>query len=111
MDDDLNTPRALAALFDLARDINRGREESKNLRPAQKALTDLSGVLGLTLEQPASAASLEVDPFVKLLVQTRADLRSSGQFEIADKIREELSALGVALEDTPQGTEWRRTVS
>ena len=111
MDDDLNTPRALAALFDLARDINRGREEGKNLRPVQKALTDLSGVLGLTLEQPASAASLEVDPFVKLLVQTRADLRSSGQFEIADKIREELSALGVALEDTPQGTEWRRTVS
>ena len=110
MDDDLNTPRALAALFDLAREINRGRDVGQDLRPAQKALTDLSGVLGLTLEQPASAATLEVDPFVKLLVQTRADLRAAGQYELADKIRDELSELGVALEDTPQGTEWRRSL-
>ena len=108
MDDDLNTPRALASLFDLARDINRGRENGREVAPAQDALKSLAAVLGLTLQQAVDTATEDVDAIVKLLVEIRADLRTVGQYDLADKIRSRLLDLGVALEDTPQGTEWRR---
>ena len=49
MDEDLNTPAGLAALFDLARDINRGRDEGRKVDEAQATLRELAGVLGLTL--------------------------------------------------------------
>ena len=62
MDDDLNTPRALAALFDAARDINRGREGGQDVRDAQEVLRELSGVLGLTLREPGPAGSADIAP-------------------------------------------------
>ena len=108
MDDDLNTPRALAALFDLARDINRGREEGLAVSDGQAALKQLAGVLGLTLGEPEPGDTADIGPFVELLVRVRADLRAAKQFELADKLRRELDALGVTLEDKPAGTEWRR---
>ena len=108
MDDDLNTPRALATLFDLARDINRGREQGRELAPAQDVLRSLAAVLGLTLQEPAEGAAEDVDAVVKLLVEIRTDLRTVGQFDLADKIRSRLLDIGLALEDTPHGTEWRR---
>jgi cysteinyl-tRNA synthetase len=106
MDDDLNTPRALAALFDLARDINRGREEGHGVRSAQDALRELAGVLGLTLREPESK-SADVAPFIELLLETRSELRAAKRYDMADKIRARLAQLGVTLEDTPQGTTWK----
>ena len=109
MDDDLNTPRALAALFDLAREINRGREEGQEVGRAQSVLRDLAGVLGLTLQEPEFAAEKGVAPFVQLLIEVRSDLRAAGQYELADSLRQRLAELGVVLEDSPQGTEWKHT--
>ena len=106
MDDDLNTPRALAALFDLAREINRGRETGADVVAAQQALTELAGILGLELADSTEAADTSAGPFIQLLVDLRSDLRAARQFEQADRIRDELANLGVALEDTPAGTEW-----
>ena len=106
MDDDLNTPRALAALFDLAREINRGRETGADVVAAQQALTELAGILGLELADSAEDADTSASPFIQLLVDLRSDLRAARQFEQADRIRDELANLGVALEDTPAGTEW-----
>ena len=106
MDDDLNTPRALAALFDLAREINRGRETGADVVAAQQALTELAGILGLELADSAEDADTSAGPFIQLLVDLRSDLRAARQFEQADRIRDELANLGVALEDTPAGTEW-----
>jgi cysteinyl-tRNA synthetase len=106
MDDDLNTPRALATLFDLARDINRGREEGHGVRIAQDALRELAGVLGLTLREPESK-SADVAPFIELLLETRSELRAAKSYDMADKIRARLAELGVTLEDTPQGTTWK----
>ena len=106
MDDDINTPRALAALFDLVREINRGRERGANISKAQDTLRELAGVLGLTLEDPQTDGA-EAAPFIQTLVDVRAELRSARQFQLADNIRDRLTELGVTLEDSPEGTTWR----
>ncbi len=107
MDDDLNTPQALASLFDLARDINRRREEGQGVGAAQVALRELAGLLGLTLSEPHPEETIEVAPFVELLMETRSELRNARRYDLADKIRNRLAELGVTLEDTPRGTEWK----
>ncbi len=109
MDDDFNTPQALATLFDLATHINRARDHGVKGEPferAQATLRELLGVLGFTLEQPRGA-DLSIAPFVDLLIRVRADLRKAKQFALADSIRNELGTLGVVLEDSPAGTTWR----
>jgi len=108
MDDDLNTPRALAALFDLVRDINRGREEGLDVGSAQETLKELTGVLGLTLREPQGQDGAEAEPFIQLLVDIRSELRDAKQYELGDSVRKRLAGLGVVLEDTPKGTEWRQ---
>ncbi len=107
MDDDLNTPQALAALFDMAREINRLAGEGANVSEACALLRELGGVLGLRLEQAESGGTGDIAPFVQLLVDTRAALRVEKQFALADDLRDRLAGLGVVLEDTPRGTEWR----
>ena len=106
MDDDLSTPQALAALFDLAREIHRARDEGQGASAAGAVLRELSAVLGLTL-QPRGTAG-DAAPFIDLLVDTRRLLRSAKNFELADGIRDRLAGLGVQLEDGPEGTVWKR---
>ncbi len=108
MDDDLNTAQALATLFDLARAINQARDEGaggETFFAAQDALKELAGVLGLKLE--AEAKGVAIIPFIDLLVSVREELRAAKSYQLSDKIREELSKLGVILEDEPGGTTWR----
>ena len=107
MDDDLNTPRALAVLFDLARDINREAGNGLKVRESQKILESLAGVLGLTFEEDVSGSSTEAAPFIDLLIDLRSRLRNEKQFEIADQVRNQLSELGVAIEDSAEGTSWK----
>ena len=75
MDDDLNTPRALAAVFDLAREINRTSEAEGRVLEARRLLRELSGVLGLTLEEPTASDSGDVSEFAGLLDDLRPDLK------------------------------------
>ena len=103
LDDDFNTPQALAVLFDLAHGINRVPAGSAD--GARVALRELAGVLGLTLTA-AETGSQEAAPFIELLIQTRSELRAERQYALADGIRARLAELGVALEDTATGTEW-----
>jgi cysteinyl-tRNA synthetase len=109
LEDDLNTAPGVAALFDLAREINRTRDEGGEVGAAQTALRDLAAVLGLTLAESTSAsdAQLAARPFVDLLIEVRRDLRTAKQYALADQIRARLAELGVTLEDSPQGTTWR----
>jgi cysteinyl-tRNA synthetase len=135
MDDDFNTAQALAALFELAREINRGREEKCDVTAAQNTLRELTGVLGFTLEEPKKPP-LEAGPFIallkelssqfnetprhdpqmkveqliQLLIETRENLRKARQWQLADTVRQRLTGLGIALEDTPKGTIWKRTL-
>jgi len=84
----------------------RARDEGRSIREAQAVLRELAGVLGLTLaeeERQVAAA-----PFIELLMELREDLRRAKQFDLADSIRSRLSELGVALEDSREGTVWKR---
>jgi len=105
MDDDLNTSGAIAAMFDLAREINRGRDEGRAIEDAQATLRELAGVLGLTLVEPEAGQA--VGPFIDLLVELRTELRGKREFELADRIRKRLEEAGVTLEDGAEGTRWR----
>ena len=109
MEDDLNTPRAIAALFDLAHDINRQRQDGSSVEQAQRTLCGLASILGLTLQPRHSEQVGDIDPLIKILIDTRADLRAKKQYALADRIRKKLADTGYELEDTPTGTEWRRT--
>jgi len=113
MDDDFNTPNALAALFDFARAINRARDEgaaARDVEAAQTKLRALMTVLGLRSEaEPANDTGQAAEPFIELLLQVRRDLRAAKQWQLADTIRDSMTKLGVALEDSAQGTIWRWT--
>ena len=107
MDADLNTPQALAALFDLAREINRARKSGTGVGQAEEALRGLGNVLGFTFRQPRGKGEGDAKPFVDLLVSIRSELRTAKQYSLADQIRDRLAELGIALEDTSQGTLWK----
>ncbi len=110
MDDDFGTPQAIAALFDLSRDVNTYLDGVDS--PSREAVSYLvglyeelaGGILGIL---PFSKEETrEVEPFIDLLVEVRSELRKKREFELADRIRQRLAELGVALRDTRTGTEW-----
>ena len=105
MDHDFNSPQALAALFDLAREINRAIDQSADPGEAQQTLRELAGVLGFSFEK--AQVDLAAKPFIDLLVSLRTELRKEKHWQMADRIRVSLKDLGVVLEDTPQGTVWK----
>ena len=111
MDDDMNTSKAIAVLFDLARDIQRGREQKQDISGALATLQELAGVLGLTLKGRETVVSDDASAFIDLLVETRRGLRDAKQFALADRIRDRLMDLGVQLEDNASGTQWKRRLS
>jgi len=110
MDDDFNTPNALAALFDFARAINRAKDEGAgagDVTAAQAKLRGLMSVLGLRGGPASTGEGQAAAPFIELLLEVRRDLRAAKQWQLADKVRNGMTKLGVALEDTSQDTTWR----
>ena len=108
MDDDFNTSAAIAVLFDLVRIINQARSEGateSQLEPAQAAFSELMKVLGFKLEIETQTNS-NADPFIELLIALRTELRTQKLFALSDKIRNDLKALGVIIEDSKDGTSW-----
>jgi cysteinyl-tRNA synthetase len=108
MDDDFNTPEAMAVLFDLANDVNK----TKSIASAT-LLKQLGAVLGLLqrdvdsfLQGDAQASETALD--VEALIQARLDAKKAKNFAEADSIRKQLNDAGIVLEDTPQGTTWRK---
>jgi cysteinyl-tRNA synthetase len=105
MEEDLNTAQALAVLFDLAREINRGRDAGRAVGQAIETLRELGDVLGLRLD--ASSNAMAAAPFIELLIDLRKELREAKQYALADRIRNGLTELGIVLEDGPAGTSWK----
>ncbi len=105
MDDDFDTPKAVAVLFDLARQINSARDTGKDIQKPQSLLIKLANILGLTLDQQNYEPD-EAKPFIELLISIRKRLREEKQFVLADEIRNGLGELGVTIEDKPEGATW-----
>ncbi len=97
MDDDFNTPQAVAAIFDLARDINRVSDEGMDVAQAQETLRELCELLGLTLKEPEKA--IEAGPFVELLAELQTEVTGAEPAlaaEVFDSARVPLPADDVA---------------
>jgi cysteinyl-tRNA synthetase len=106
MDDDFNTPEAMAALFDLARAINQTADSGGDVKDAQAELRRLGeDLMGLKLEAAASFQPGEAEQaLVQSLIDDRAALRKAKQFALADRIRGSLDEIGIILEDSNDGT-------
>ncbi|MEE1352938.1 MAG: cysteine--tRNA ligase [Acutalibacteraceae bacterium] len=108
MDDDLNTADALAAVFELVRDINTlvldGKASEGLATFASEEFDELTGVLGLVYNREKEDIDIEIEH----KIEERNRARAEKDFATADAIRDELKAQGIILEDTPQGVKWHR---
>lgn len=105
MDDDFNTAEALAVLFDLANEVNKTKSAETGA-----LLKGLADVVGLLQRDPVVYLQGESDNVLDIdaLIVQRNDAKKAKNFTDADRIRKELAEAGIVLEDTPQGTIWRR---
>ena len=108
MDDDFNTPLALAHVIELTKLINQARADGAldaQLKPALAILRELTDVWGLILEDKEIGNS-DVEPFIKLLIELRMEARAQKNWALSDRVRDGLKTLGVTLEDSKEGTSW-----
>ena len=107
MEDDLNTGEALGAVFELVRDLNTNITGVKSKELTEYAITvfdELMNVLGLLYNRKTAS----LDDEIEALIEARNEARKSKNWAEADRIRDELKAQGIVLEDTPQGVKWHR---
>jgi cysteinyl-tRNA synthetase len=109
MDDDFGTPRAVSILFDLVREGNRIVDDGGDASVIAGAVAEIVTVLGLNdaEEAPRPAESL-TDAEIEALLAQRNDARDEKRFDVADEIRDRLSAAGISIEDGPHGSRWVR---
>ncbi|MEW6207156.1 MAG: cysteine--tRNA ligase [Acidobacteriota bacterium] len=108
MNNDLNTAEALAALFDMRRDINTAMDEGEFGEEDKERVLELIERLDLVFGIMGEEKHEMLDPEIESLIEERNSARRSRNFRRADEIRDELASLGIILEDTPQGTKWKR---
>ncbi|WP_018293953.1 cysteine--tRNA ligase [Mariprofundus ferrooxydans] len=110
MDDDFNTPEALAVLFDTSRALNKGLNEAQDVTALAGQFTAMSALLGIVQQNTAIwFQSGDVDAAaIEALIEERLQARKNRDFARADAIRDELSAQGIVLEDSASGTTWKK---
>jgi cysteinyl-tRNA synthetase len=115
MDDDLNTPQAVAVLFDFVRDVNKTITENEKLQPdfysgvKEFLYKTAQGVLGIVdLEKTGAPGSSVEKELIELLIQLRNDARKEKNFTLSDKIRDGLKELGVELKDSKELTTYKK---
>ncbi|HAB52101.1 MAG TPA: hypothetical protein DCE80_08040 [Ignavibacteriales bacterium] len=115
MDDDLNTPQAVAVLFDFVRDVNKAIAEKENLPSefysnVKEFLSKTAqGVLGIVdLEKSEAQGSSVEKELIELLIGLRNGARKEKNFALSDKIRNELNELGIELKDSKEGTTYKK---
>lgn len=107
LDDDLNTSEALGVIFTMVKEINRLMDEKKisgsDASRVQEVVNGFDSILGFLKRE-----ELILDEEVKALIEKRIKARKEKDFKLADQIRKELEGKGIILEDTPEGTKWKR---
>ncbi|MEA2030889.1 MAG: cysteine--tRNA ligase [candidate division Zixibacteria bacterium] len=110
LDDDLNISGAMGVVFDFIRDINRLKAENRlsieERDQALETIRNIDTVLNFTYNE----ANLDIDEGIDSLIVQRTEARKNKDFALADKIRDDLAAKGIILEDTAQGVKWKRKV-
>ena len=116
MQDDFNTADALAVLFDVARDLNRARtEQSEEAVALAGLLKKLANIIGLLETDPAEFLQSSVsqdglsDEDIEQKIKQRQQAKENKNWSLADQIRDELTTNGIILEDSAEGTRWRRS--
>ena len=112
MNDDFNTALASAALFDMAREINTYLKETTLDRQAMQKVsevyTTLLSIMGLDFAAKEDENDGLTEALMQLLIDLRKQARQEKNYAMADQIRNQLNEIGVILEDTKQGTTWKR---
>jgi len=113
MDDDFNTPDAVTAIYELVTYINTTVETQPSpaqplLQGLREKLEHLCGILGITLAQEVTGEDLDFDKEIEALIEARQAARAARNFAESDRIRDELAARGIIVEDTPQGPRWHK---
>ncbi|WP_432404560.1 cysteine--tRNA ligase [Wukongibacter sp. M2B1] len=106
MDDDLNTADGIAAIFEMVKEMNTKINDDASKELIEKACNlfrELTEVLGIVCKEKES-----LDDEIERLIEERQKARKERNFALADKIRDDLKAQGIVLEDTPQGVKWKR---
>ncbi len=115
MDDDFNTPKAIAALFDFIREVNgwldkSGQTARETLKAVIETIDKTAGsVLGILPEDIKTLRATDddkLDGVIQILIEMRSQARKDKNFALADEIRNRLNEAGIELKDTPQGTTW-----
>ncbi len=111
MDNDFNTPEALASLLELVGTVNRYADADPHrnaLEEARDTVTHLGDILAILPEEDEGSLG-DAEPFIDLLVDARERARDAGEYELADRIRDGLAEEGITVEDTDQGPVWHRS--
>jgi cysteinyl-tRNA synthetase len=116
MDDDFNTPLAIAAIFDAVKAINSYADKNAEIEASAKkevyeTIKDLMGILGINVEikkeNYADEKATIINELINLIIDVRQEMRKRKEWQISDEIRERLQKIGIAVEDSPEGTTWR----
>ncbi len=113
MDDDFNTPGALAVLFEIAREVNKLKtEDTETANGLAVRLKELASVLGLLEQDPETFlkgdANDDEAAEIEALIKQRNEAKAAKNWAVADEVRDKLKAMNIVLEDTPNGTTWRK---
>jgi cysteinyl-tRNA synthetase len=117
MEDDFNTAAALGVLYELVREVNKwslapgfalNTAAKKGLQEAVAVLEEGGEILGLRFGEASAAAAELGEEEIEAMLAKREEARREKNYRLADEIRDQLKERGVIIEDTPQGTRWRR---
>jgi len=117
MDEDINTPGAIAALFDLSKEVNTLLNSSQEI--SKKCLVDIDnfyqelagnilGIIPKSFESEQKGEADVLDNVMRVIIDTRNELRKAKHWQLSDFIRNKLSEIGIALDDKPDSTAWKR---
>ena len=116
MDEDFNSPQACAVIFDFIRDVNRAIAENENINVQfylsvkeflQKTAEGVLGIMDFTQASALNDGALEND-LIELLIKLRHDAKLEKNYALSDKIRNELKAIGIELQDSKTGTTYKK---